>query len=108
MKELIEPLQTSQLFIAHFEEEERPLPGDLTDSSSLLKSVGPRSFVTADVDRELARPLRRLYLKYLSTRQLLEAGSVTQAWTVMPTLVREAELLGCKHVLISSTAIPLG
>ncbi|KAI1620474.1 hypothetical protein EDD37DRAFT_653542 [Exophiala viscosa] len=94
VRELIEPLQTSQLFISHFEEEERPLPGDLTDSTSLLKTVGPRSFVTADIDRVLARPLRRLYLKYLSTRQLLEAGNVIQAWTVMPTLVREAELLG--------------
>ncbi|KAK4943371.1 hypothetical protein LTR10_017045 [Elasticomyces elasticus] len=94
VKELIQPLQTNQLFIAHFEEEERPLPGDLTDSSSLLSSVGPRSFVTADIERELSRPLRRLYLRYLSTRQLLEAGNVIQAWTVLPTLVREAELLG--------------
>jgi hypothetical protein len=94
VKEVIEPLQTVQLFMAHFEEEDNPLPGDLTDSTSLLNTVGPRSFVTTDVERELARPLRRLYLKYLSTKQLLEAGMVTQAWAVLPTLVREAELLG--------------
>lgn len=101
VKEVIEPLQTIQVFMANFEEEDHPLPGDLTDPTSLLNTVGPRSFVTTDVEKELARPLRRLYLKYLSTKQLLEAGMVTQAWTVLPTLVREAELLGSERVLVS-------
>ncbi len=58
--------------------------------------MGPRSSVAADVDSQFSKALRQLYLKYLKTRKLLDEGLVAQAWIALASLVREAQIYGCK------------
>lgn len=55
-----------------------------------------RSLLVPDADRLLSGNLYTLYHKFLDAQQLLDAGMVAEAWSALASIVRDAELLGCK------------
>ena len=50
-----------------------------------------------DFDVQLRPALRRLFAKYYSIRDLLTAGLAMQAWSAFASLIRDAEMFGCKN-----------
>lgn len=94
--DIVNSIQALRVFRVQYDEEASTPVGMLEEHEGTLAVAGPRSALVADLDSVSSRSLRRLYLRCLSARKLLDQGMVAQAWTLLPCLVREAELLGCK------------
>ncbi|KIW19046.1 hypothetical protein PV08_03336 [Exophiala spinifera] len=95
--DIVTSIQALQVFRVQCDEEDRIPSGITEDQDGAVSVAGPRSAAVPDLDGSSSRPLRHLYMRCLSTRKLLEQGMVAQAWTVLPCLVREAELLGLEQ-----------
>lgn len=61
-----------------------------TDYAAVLDQAGH------DLNLQLPPILQRLYAKYRFIRDLLTSGMATRAWAAFASLVRDAELLGCR------------
>lgn len=61
-----------------------------TDYAAVLDQAGH------DLNLQLPPTLQRLYAKYRCIGDLLTNGMATRAWAAFASLIRDAELLGCK------------
>ncbi|KAK6386961.1 hypothetical protein LTS17_000226 [Exophiala oligosperma] len=95
--DIVNSIQALRVFRVQYDEEASTPVGMLEEHEGTLAVAGPRSALVADLDSVSSRSLRRLYLRCLSARKLLDQGMVAQAWTLLPCLVREAELLGLEQ-----------
>ena len=66
------------------------LPSDDLLSISITETRRP--LLSSELDARLPKDLQRLNSRYWSIQQLLDTGMIIQAWTMLPSLVREAEL----------------
>lgn len=87
-------LQPAQVFIAELDGGENPLMPDMIRFQNSIAEVGLH-----DPHDQVPMSLRRVYMKYLSTRQRFDMGMVAQAWTDFSGLIRDAELIGCMRAL---------
>ncbi|KIX08055.1 uncharacterized protein Z518_02710 [Rhinocladiella mackenziei CBS 650.93] len=94
IQDLVASIQTVPVFRTGFDDEETPMSKGWGNLGQLLRGIGLRTFVVTDATSELTPSLRRLYLKYLSIRRLLDSGKVARAWANFPSIVRDAQLMG--------------
>lgn len=97
-KDIIASIEPVRNFFAELDSRNNLTAVDLTPSK---QAVGGRigSLVVIDIDDQLPNPLGRLYVKYLSARQLLDSGMVARTWTILSALIRDAKLIGRKDSL---------
>ncbi|KIX06626.1 uncharacterized protein Z518_04602 [Rhinocladiella mackenziei CBS 650.93] len=94
VQDIVASIQTTSVFEAEFDDEESIMPTDWGNLEQLLSGIDPRMFTDTDAISELTPYLRRLYLKYLSIRWLLDSGKVVRAWANFSNVVRDAQLMG--------------
>jgi len=63
-------------------------------------AVGARLRSSTDLENQPSKPLRHIYVKFMSIIRLFEEGKVIEAWTGLSSLICIAELIGCQAAII--------